>query len=84
MKESEANEMGTSQLFVTLISLIGSGYIGLFTLFLIIFSPIPEAVHLTKGKRHIIFLYTSILVAVTAAWIDLAFLPSIGNMHQGP
>jgi hypothetical protein len=67
-----------------LISLIGSGYIGLFTLFLIIFSPIPEAVHLTKGKRHIIFLYTSILVAVTAAWIDLAFLPSIGNMHQGP
>lgn len=84
MKESEANEMGTSQLFVTLISLIGSGYIGLFTLFLIIFSPIPEAVYLTKGKRHIIFLYTSILVAVTAAWIDLAFLQSIGNMHQGP
>ena len=84
MNESVANEMGTSQLFVTLISLIGSGYIGLFTLFLIIFPPIPEAVYLTKGKRHIIFLYTSILVAVTAAWIDLAFLQSIGNMHQGP
>lgn len=84
MKESEANEMGTSRLFVTLISLTGSGYIGLYTLFPIIFPPIPEAVYLTKGKRHIIFLYTSILVAVTAAWIDLAFLQIIGNMHQGP
>ena len=78
------SEMGMSQLFVTLISLIGSGYTGLFTLFPIIFSPIPEAVYLSKGKRHIILLYTSILVAVTAAWVDLAFLQSTGNMHQGP
>ena len=54
MRESEASEMGTSRLFVTLISLTGSGYIGLYTLFPIIFPPIPEAVSLTKGKRHII------------------------------
>ena len=37
-KESEANVMGASQLFVTLISLIGGGYIGLITLVPVIFS----------------------------------------------
>lgn len=42
---------------VTLISLTGSGYIGLYTLFPIIFPPIPEAVYLTKEKTHNISLY---------------------------